>query len=78
MVCPLCLSADLLTVSATTTTPELVTCNCAVCYTSFAVELRPEVSARMAAGRTEEHIARARTHREGRRTHRSATTTTVH
>jgi hypothetical protein len=78
MVCPLCLSADLLTVSATTTTPELVTCNCAVCYTSFAVELRPEVSARMAAGRPDDRVARARPHRQGRRTHGSATTTTVH
>jgi hypothetical protein len=42
MVCPQCCSPNVLTLSTARTNPAIVTGECAVCDTKFAVELVPE------------------------------------
>jgi len=42
MVCPQCCSPNVVTLSTARTNPSIVTGECAVCDTKFAVELVPE------------------------------------
>jgi hypothetical protein len=45
MVCPHCSCSELLTLSTSTTAPLLVTRQCSVCETRFAVEVRAPAEA---------------------------------